>query len=289
MSKYLRLTLEKHIENKKHLARKERALEGYVASLVRPWRGLRPLRFWEKVRIQGACWLWDGPVNNDTPSYNAKIRTKGTTWVKYPRLSARQLVWGWYTGQLQGIPSRVTVACGTPNCIRPGHLRAGTRLRSGKEGRREGPLAVPQPPNVHWGKYTPAQWLSLVPDPREALQKGDAFPLQPIAFWRSVRVGVNGCWDWMGSVTKDGVGYWCRWTAEGMQKTEAHRAVLTFFHGDAFNKLRVHRVCQNLRCVNPQHIERGRGHFERPVLYKYKRQQERLKKLQAQEFEDPGL
>lgn len=84
-------------------------------------------------------------------------------------------------------------------------------------------------------------------------------------FWPKVRVADDGCWEWVGTVERNGYGYF--WTGQRLEA--AHRAVLALVGRPIPYGLDVDHLCRNRRCVHPLHLEpvtrlenvrRGLGH-----------------------------
>lgn len=65
---------------------------------------------------------------------------------------------------------------------------------------------------------------------------------------------VKQCWPWTGSLGgTDGRGYF---TLDG-RKQLAHRIVYRLFHGELEEGQVVRHTCDNPRCCNPMHLEKG--------------------------------
>lgn len=61
----------------------------------------------------------------------------------------------------------------------------------------------------------------------------------------------DGCWVWLGPVTKAGYGQ--LWTGE--KRITAHRFSYEFYVGPIPEGFVVDHLCRNKRCVNPAHLE----------------------------------
>lgn len=91
-----------------------------------------PERFWSKVDQSGDCWLWT--ANRDHDGYGQF--TMDGRHRKAPRVSF-ELVKG-------PIPDGLCVlhSCDNPPCVRPDHLRIGTRLENTRESIARGRFRV---------------------------------------------------------------------------------------------------------------------------------------------------
>lgn len=61
---------------------------------------------------------------------------------------------------------------------------------------------------------------------------------------------VTGCWNWLGSLRKDGYG---RVAFQG--KTQLAHRVMFFVRKGMWPKLKLDHTCRNRRCINPSHVE----------------------------------
>ena len=86
-------------------------------------------------------------------------------------------------------------------------------------------------------------------------------------FWRNVDLpeDENGCWEWnvprkrkrkMKRGGRRSPSPRITWQGRCMQ---AHRVAWTLRHGEVPDDLKVRRLCGNLRCCNPAHMDLGKG------------------------------
>lgn len=61
---------------------------------------------------------------------------------------------------------------------------------------------------------------------------------------------ITGCWNWLGSIRKDGYGRWCFHCKVQL----AHR-VMFFLTRGKWPRLKLDHTCRNRKCVNPDHLE----------------------------------
>src|SRR6188474_2118304 len=64
------------------------------------------------------------------------------------------------------------------------------------------------------------------------------------------RINENGCWEWIGSITK--CGYGVIWNQKLIY---AHRLSYEFFKGPIPNGKQMDHLCRHRHCVNPAHLE----------------------------------
>lgn len=76
-------------------------------------------------------------------------------------------------------------------------------------------------------------------------------PSRLMMFLEKVNFDVDGgCWNWDGCVTSQGYGvlYWDK------KKQPAHRQAWMMFRGPIPSDFHIHHICENRRCVNPDHL-----------------------------------
>jgi hypothetical protein len=61
---------------------------------------------------------------------------------------------------------------------------------------------------------------------------------------------VTGCWEWNGSIRRDGYGRW-----NFQSKTQLAHRVMFFVIKGYWPKLKLDHKCRNRKCVNPEHTE----------------------------------
>ncbi len=74
-----------------------------------------------------------------------------------------------------------------------------------------------------------------------------------VRFWQKVEIG-EGCWPWIGAVSKCGYGNFKLAGADGKQ-VKAHRKVYEDLVGPIPEGLHIDHLCRNPRCVRPDHLE----------------------------------
>ena len=83
-------------------------------------------------------------------------------------------------------------------------------------------------------------------------------PIDPLLrLIRRTRVDEDGCWNWVGSVSRDGYGrIRIGSKTNGSSRLAAtHRLIYECFSGKIPNNREINHLCQNTRCVNPWHLE----------------------------------
>jgi hypothetical protein len=67
---------------------------------------------------------------------------------------------------------------------------------------------------------------------------------------------ASGCWEWTGYIDRNGYGRLYDRSAPKGQRTEwAHRAFYRRQKGPIPDRYEVDHVCQNTKCVNPEHLD----------------------------------
>ena len=68
---------------------------------------------------------------------------------------------------------------------------------------------------------------------------------------RRLLVTEDGCWQWLGALTRDGYGQ-ASWQG---RMTYAHRLTYEAFVGPIPEGLEIDHLCRNRACANPAHLE----------------------------------
>lgn len=66
-----------------------------------------------------------------------------------------------------------------------------------------------------------------------------------------VKDNITGCWDWCGKIDKNGYGRKC----VNYKYLGAHRYMYEKFVGGIPRGMQIDHLCQNKKCVNPEHME----------------------------------
>ena len=76
-------------------------------------------------------------------------------------------------------------------------------------------------------------------------------PRLPVRFWTKVHRSVSGCWEWQGCISTKG---YARFSHESVAHY-GHRVAYEALRGPIPSGLVIDHLCNNTRCVNPQHLE----------------------------------
>ena len=85
----------------------------------------------------------------------------------------------------------------------------------------------------------------------------------------NIRVCNDGCWYWMGALDAYGYGTLGGLFNRSKKTIKAHRLAYETFNGPISGNLPLDHICQNHRCVNPEHLqpvtlrENNRRHAQR--------------------------
>lgn len=92
---------------------------------------IRKPRFWERVRKTTRCWLWQGAINqNGYGIFKPQVNNHGVS------MYAHRLSYYYHTGRM---PDKCILhRCDNPLCVRPSHLRSGTRQENQEDMRQKG-------------------------------------------------------------------------------------------------------------------------------------------------------
>lgn len=71
-------------------------------------------------------------------------------------------------------------------------------------------------------------------------------------FWKNIKKTPNGCWEWQMSLTR---GYGT-FSING-KSYRAHRYAYKISKGELLEGLIIRHLCNNRKCVNPDHLEQG--------------------------------
>lgn len=82
-------------------------------------------------------------------------------------------------------------------------------------------------------------------------RKGYCSPMCEIK--NSYEVSQNGCWIWNNKQLSTGYGYVCL----KRRKLLAHRIIYEYYKGKIEERKVVRHLCNNCKCINPDHLEIG--------------------------------
>lgn len=98
-------------------------------------------RFWEKVRLDGDCWIWTGGYDKD--GYGKFQITTGERppLATQKHVRAHRLAWEMWNGPSD--PGLVSMhCCDTPACCNPFHIRLGSQLENRRDCAQKGRTAT---------------------------------------------------------------------------------------------------------------------------------------------------
>lgn len=77
-------------------------------------------------------------------------------------------------------------------------------------------------------------------------------------FWSNVKFnGHSLCWEWTGSIAKNGYGEMSYRVGKHVRQYRAHRVAYQLTFGDLAPDKVVMHLCNNPRCVSPYHLKQG--------------------------------
>jgi hypothetical protein len=171
-------------------------------------------RFWRKVdKKDDGCWLWKATVGH---------RGYGVIGVNGKAMKAHRVA---YIMGYSEIPDGMVVmhTCDTPNCVRPGHLKLGSRDDNAKDRAKKG---------------------------RGLTAKGQ--PLEQ-RFWKNIEK-TDECWLWKGAL-RGRVGHGV--ITVGQRIRAAHRVSYEMNVGPIPDGMVVRHLCNTPNCVRPDHLAVG--------------------------------
>lgn len=186
-------------------------------------------RFWAKVYKTEDCWIWLGPASS--LGYGS-MGVEGKV-VRVHRVS--------FEIHFGPIPKEMVVMhiCDNRICVRPDHLKLGTRAENLADCRAKG------------------RWHNHVKEKREPVGRRGKTPSPPAErFWPKADIKSDKeCWNWTGGINFHGYG---RFFMPGLGRVPAHRMAYLFSTGEIIpDGLVVMHTCDNRRCVNPGHLRLG--------------------------------
>lgn len=89
---------------------------------------------------------------------------------------------------------------------------------------------------------------------RRLTSHGNSSRIPNAIFMSKVREQNDGCWKWVGTLTRTPTGSYGSMSVNG-RSVAAHRMSWQLFRGTIPDGLQIDHLCRNTRCVNPLHLE----------------------------------